>query len=51
MGIGVVGICPEAHAIVQHLVEAKLNLETVVLHLTLIDVRGLGMIIILGTEV
>ena len=42
MCIGVVSICPEAHTIVQHLVEAEFHLETVVLNLTLIDIRSLG---------
>ena len=37
--VRVVGIGPETHAVVQYLIEADLNLETVVLHLTLVDIR------------
>ena len=40
--VGIVGVCPEAHAILQHLVEAYLKFETVVLDFSLVDVRGLG---------
>ena len=42
MCISVVGVCPEAHAIVQYLVETEFKLETVVLHLTLVDVGVRG---------
>ena len=42
VGVGIVGISPETHAISQHLIESKFKLKTVVLDLTLVDVRSLG---------
>ena len=40
VSIGIVGVGPETHTILQHFVETKFKFETIVHDFTLIDIRG-----------